>query len=296
MMEFWEPVAKAIGRATGIPFVVALERQVTGGDSHRAFRLQDRQGRSYFVKVNQADRVEMFVAESEGLRELAQAGVLRVPLPVCVGTHGEFAYLAMEYLHLGAASEQRMEELGGGLARLHGISRDLFGWHMDNTLGLTAQPNPPTGDWVSFWREHRLLHQIRLAASNNLPVTLIEKGERLAADLGRFYANYRPQPSLLHGDLWHGNKGFLTTGEPVLFDPAVYFGDREAELAMTELFGLFPDGFYASYEAQWPLDDGYTTRRPLYQSYQLLNHANLFGGSYVERAERMLDAALCEVA
>ena len=295
MPDFWEPVAQAISRATGSPFSVEVERPVTGGDSNRAFRVQDRQGRSFFVKINRAERVEMFVAESEGLRELAQARTVRVPAPVCVGTNQGYAYLVMEYLRLGAASERRMEDLGSRLARLHRVSRDSFGWHMDNTLGETPQPNPPSSDWVAFWQEHRLGHQLRLAAVNGLPGALQDAGERLAADLPRFFSRYQPRPSLLHGDLWHGNKGFLTTGEPVLFDPAVYFGDREADLAMTELFGLFPAGFYAAYEAVWPLDDGYAARRALYQSYQLLNHANLFGGPYVDQAQRALGAALCEL-
>lgn len=295
-MDFWHPIAEDISRATGRSFSVALERPIPGGDTNHAFRVQGADGTSFFVKVNRAEQAEMFVAESEGLRELDQAKQVRVPLPVCVGCAGDYAYLVLEYLHLGAASESRMAELGGRLARMHRVTRDRFGWHMDNMLGMTHQPNPPCSDWIEFWREYRLGHQLSLAASAGLPASLIEKGERLHSDLPRLFDSYQPQPSLLHGDLWHGNKGFLTSGEPVLFDPAVYFGDREADLAMTELFGLFPDSFYVAYGEEWPLDDAYPVRRQLYQSYQLLNHANLFGDPYIDRSERALESALCQLA
>lgn len=294
-MDLWEPIADAITRATGEPFSVAVERPVSGGDINRAYRVQDRSERSYFVKINLADQVEMFVAESEGLRELAQAAAIRVPAPVCVGTVQGYAYLVIEFLHLGAASEQRMATLGSSLANMHRITRESFGWHMDNTLGTTPQPNPPVTDWGEFWRQHRLKHQLEIAIRNGLPAGLIAKGERLASDLDRLFEGYDPVPSLLHGDLWHGNKGFLSTGEPVLFDPAVYYGDREADLAMTELFGLFPPAFYDAYGAEWPLEEGYSARRALYQSYQLLNHANLFGGDFVRRSEHAIDAALSEL-
>jgi protein-ribulosamine 3-kinase len=179
-------------------------------------------------------------------------------------------------------------EVGRRLARLHRCGSPYFGWHRDNTIGSTPQRNDQTSDWVDFWRRHRLGFQLELAARNGYDRSLSSSGERLMAVLDALIG-HRPAASLLHGDLWGGNIGATREGEPVIFDPAVYYGDRETDLAMTELFGGFGSDFYAAYGEEWPLPPEYATRKILYNLYHVLNHLNLFGGGYLARAKAMMD-------
>ena len=283
-------VADHISRLTGVPFAIGQTQSVGGGCINNATVLQDSQ-RRFFVKLNDAERVSMFEAEAEGLREIAQSRTVRAPEPVCWGAADGSAYIVLEYLDLGPTDSRSLEKLGQQLAQMHRVTRDLFGWRLNNTIGSTPQINTPSADWVEFWREHRLGHQLRLAARNGH--NFMHKGERLMADLGEFFRTYRPAPSLLHGDLWSGNVG-ATGQQPVIFDPAVYYGDREADLAMTELFGGFSSRFYQAYQDTWPLDAGYPVRKKLYNLYHILNHYNLFGGGYGSQAERMIDSLLSE--
>lgn len=284
-------LVEAIGSRTGKAFEIASRRPVGGGDINQAEMLVGRDGRRYFVKLNRADRLGMFEAEADGLTELA--GAVKVPQPVCSGVDGGRAYLVLEYLELESRGAAAL--LGRQLAAMHRVSQPSYGWRRDNTIGATHQPNGWSADWIEFLRRRRLGFQLDLAARNGAPARLIEQGERLLDGLAEFFPGHAPAPSLLHGDLWSGNHGFAG-GEPVLFDPAVYYGDREADLAMTELFGGFPPTFYAAYKEVWPLDAGYPTRRTLYNLYHVLNHFNLFGGGYAMQAERMVGKLLSEVA
>ena len=171
---------------------------------------------------------------------------------------------------------------------MHKSTSKRFGWSRDNTIGATKQINQTKADWIDFWREHRLGFQLDLAKQKGISRSLTIKGEELLKELDRFFTGYVPEASLLHGDLWSGNIGYLENGEAVVFDPAVYYGDREADIAMTELFGGFPAEFYTAYNEAWPLDHGYRQRKSLYNLYHVLNHFNLFGGSYAIQAENML--------
>ena len=177
---------------------------------------------------------------------------------------------------------------------MHRTTRAEFGWVRDNTIGATPQPNTPDPDWVRFWARQRLGFQLALAARNGHGGALQRLGETL---LGRLpdLLDHAPAPSLLHGDLWGGNLGYMRDGEPVIYDPAVYYGDREADLAMTELFGGFGGDFYAAYREAWPLDPGYASRRDLYNLYHVLNHLNLFGGGYLGQALNLLGRLLAQV-
>jgi fructosamine-3-kinase len=237
----------------------------------------------------------MFEAEAEGLRELAQAQAVRVPAPICSGTAAGLAYLVLEYIDLTGADGKSLERLGHQLAQQHRVTNSKYGWHRDNTIGSTPQINTPCDDWVEFWQQYRLGFQLALAADNGYGGGLQRQGEQLMTRLGDFFSDYTPVPSLLHGDLWGGNFAVASGGAPVIFDPAVYYGDREADLAMTELFGGFGERFYQAYRAAWPLDPGYGVRKQLYNLYHVLNHLNLFGGGYGAQAERMLDALLSEI-
>lgn len=284
-----QDIAGAIGAATGQPFELAASNFAGGGCINRAQTLDGRDGRRVFVKLNDAARADMFAAEAEGLAELAASGAIRVPRPICHGVTDGQAFLALEHLNLGSRGSGA--HLGRRLAALHRHTAPRFGWRRDNTIGATPQDNTQADVWIDFYRRRRLGIQLELAAQRGIGGRLVEKGERLLARLDDFFPGYQPVASLLHGDLWGGNYGY-TQGEPVLFDPAVYYGDREADLAMTELFGGFPADFYAAYREAWPLDPGYATRRALYNLYHVLNHYNLFGGGYAGQAGRMLDELL----
>ncbi len=285
-------IASAVSRATGATFTAQQQNEASGGCiNHALFLTGDT--RRYFVKTNRASRIAMFEAEAEGLDEILQTNTLRAPRPICHGTSGNTAFLVLESLEFGGTGDAA--EMGHRLAALHRHCADRFGWKRNNTIGSTPQDNTWANDWVDFWRDCRLGAQLKLAQENGLSPSLQKLGEPLLEVLPAFFSSYAPAPSLLHGDLWGGNAAFLRTGEPVVFDPAVYYGDRETDLAMTELFGGFPSRFYAAYRETWPLDAGYTARKSLYNLYHLLNHANLFGGTYLHQSEaamRKLLAAL----
>lgn len=236
----------------------------------------------------------MFEAEAEGLRELGKADALRVPHPVCHGTADGHAYLVLEYLRLRPDGDS--EQAGRRLAQLHRVTAPRFGWHRDNTIGATPQHNAQTSRWADFWIECRLGYQLRLAAENGFGGRLQSRGERLLGYTEAVVGDHNPTASLLHGDLWGGNLSYDAQGQPVIYDPAVYFGDREADLAMTELFGGFDDAFYGAYRDAWPLAPGYRVRRIFYNLYHVLNHLNIFGGGYLGQAEAMIDRLLSEVA
>ena len=249
-------------------------------------------GRRAFVKTNAADRSDMLDAEADGLRALATAGAIRVPAPIAQGAVGAVAYLALEWLEF--AGRGRDAALGRALAALHRNTGTRFGWHRDNTIGTTAQANAWSDDWPSFFRDRRLAPQFARAAANGHRGAFARSGERLLLVVPALLAGHSPVRSLLHGDLWSGNAAQLESGEPVIFDPAVYFGDREADLAMSELFGGFDADFHAAYRDAWPLTAGYATRRTLYNLYHVLNHLNLFGAGYGMQAESMVGALLAE--
>jgi len=292
-MADWEHIVEAIAAATGTPFQLERAAAVGGGCINQAYRLEG-EGGPYFVKLNSADGLEMFEAEAEGLQAMADTRSVRVPGPVCFGLVGGQAYLALEYLALGRERDEAMSRFGRALARMHRAGAERFGWHRANTIGSTPQLNAWSAEWQAFWREQRLGFQLELAARQGYGGVLQRKGQELLAALPAVLGDHAPSPSLLHGDLWSGNYAVTEEGEPVIFDPAVYYGDREADLAMTELFGSFAPSFYVAYREEWPLTAGYERRRTLYNLYHILNHLNLFGGGYGAQAERMIDRLLAE--
>jgi fructosamine-3-kinase len=261
-------------------------RSVGGGDISAAWCLETGEG-PVFVKTGPATAYDMFSGEAEGLAELAAPGAIRVPRVIACGAEGEAAYLALEWLAFDRPTHTTETRLGERLAELHRTTREQYGWHRDNTIGLTPQHNEPGDDWVEFFREHRLGFQLGLAADNGFTGSLQEDGARLMKRMGMFFVDYEPDASLLHGDLWGGNWASCD-GEPVIFDPAVYYGDRETDLAMTRLFGGFGSAFYEAYESNAPLAPGHRARCDLYQLYHVLNHLNLFGSGYLGRAQALI--------
>ena len=290
-MSIGASIVEAISLATGRDFEADGQQSAGGGCINHTEILTGRDGRRFFVKLNDRRHADMFAAEAAGLEELEAADAIRVPHPVTQGVAGGHAFLVLEWLPLGGRGSGA--ELGRRVANLHRTTWTAFGWKRDNTIGSTRQPNPPGNDWLVFYATHRLGHQLALAGRNGIGRQTVDRGEALRARLADFFPGHTPLPSLLHGDLWGGNFGYAD-GVPVLFDPAVYFGDREADLAMTELFGGFPADFYAAYRETWPLDPGYGTRKTLYNLYHVLNHYNLFGGGYAGQARAMIDRLLAE--
>jgi fructosamine-3-kinase len=287
-------VRLALETALRRALAAAPDAAVTGGSINECVRWTG-DGVALFVKLAAADALEMFEAEAEGLQELAAAAVLRVPEVLAVGADGGQAWLALRWIELAPATRASDARLGERLAALHRLGAPRFGWKRDNTIGATPQHNLWDDDWVRFFVTQRLGAQLRLAEGNGASRRLIERGATLCNAAGALYRSYRPVPSLLHGDLWSGNRAADAVGEPVVFDPAVYFGDREADIAMTRLFGGFDAAFYAAYQAAWPLDQAAGTRRTLYNLYHVLNHFNLFGGGYATQAEAMIDRLLAEL-
>ncbi len=266
---------------------------VSGGSISRAWRLRGER-QDYFVKTHAAGFIGNFSAEAEGLKALADA-VSPAPTFLTSGVIDDMAFLVLDYLDLRPLDRAGGAFLGCQLATLHRVTGDAFGWPSDNFIGATVQENAQHASWPHFFAQHRLLPQLRLATKNGMAAELRAKGEALAERIGGLFIDYRPQASLLHGDLWSGNAAQLADGRAVMFDPACYFGDREADLAMSELFGGFPESFYVAYREAWPLNHGYEARKPLYNLYHVLNHYNLFGDAYLSQARRMIERLLAEL-
>jgi len=286
-MTPWAEIARQLAPTAQVASVTA----VGGGCINQTSRLRLNDGQCYFVKLNDAGRLPMLAAERAGLEVLAQTGAMRVPRPLLHGVAGRHAFLILEWLEMRSQGDAR--QLGENLAALHAATAPDFGFAQDNFIGSTPQPNGWLDNWIAFWRIRRLGFQLDLAARHGYCFGSL--GERLLAGLPAFFRGYTPRPALLHGDLWGGNHGYLADGAPVLFDPAPYYGDREADLAMTELFGGFDPDFYAAYRACAPPDAGYPVRRELYNLYHILNHANLFSAGYARQAEGMMQRLLAEL-
>jgi len=284
----WQLIAEQIGVISGCS-------SVGGGSINSAYKIDTESGNSYFVKLNRESLLPMFEAEADGLAELRKAEAIRVPEPVGFGAGEGYAWLTTEYVEFGRGDGRSQELFGRQFAQLHRYKADRFGWHRDNTIGSTLQINDWSNNWIDFYRQHRIGFQLDLAARNGFAGSLQQKGEQLLNELESFFTSYNPLPSLMHGDLWGGNHSVDGEGNPVIFDPAVYYGDREADLAMTSLFGGCSQAFYDAYDEAWPLDKGYAVRKTLYNLYHILNHANLFGGGYAMQAESMMDQLLSEI-
>ena len=291
----WLDLARDISVATGCSLAPDPCDAVSGGSVSACLRWASDEG-PMFVKVAGADRDWAFEAEAEGLRSLASASAIRVPRVLGAGVSSNRSWLALEWIDLVSPTHRSEARLGELLAGQHRMTSETFGWHRTNTLGLTEQRNEPDADWARFYAARRLGFQLDILEAGGRHGRLIECGRRLCECVPALLGGHSPVPSLLHGDLWAGNHAEDSTGNPVTFDPAAYFGDREADIAMTRLFGGYGRAFYSAYEAAWPLDPDAAGRVPLYNLYHVLNHLNLFGGGYRGQAEEMTDRLLAEVA
>lgn len=282
----WTQIDAQISEAINTSFESRDRRSVSGGCINQGYRVSDGT-QAFFVKLNQANQLEMFEAEALGLEQMREVQAIRVPKPICVGVTGNSAYIALEWLDLGRGSSQAWAELGRNLARMHQYQRaTAFGWERNNTIGATPQINSWTSSWVDFFTQYRIGYQLELGRQNG---GRFQNGTRLLERIPELLAGHHPKPSIVHGDLWSGNAAVTQSDEPVIFDPAIYWGDREVDLAMTELFGGFPAEFYRGYAESLAIKPGYKQRKTLYNLYHVLNHFNLFGGGYESQANRMID-------
>ncbi len=280
----WKSLSDEVTAALGRPYQLQGKVALSGGDTSKAYCIDDGQLK-LFTKIAGAEQAEMLASEAYGLAELAKLGHIRVPEVVIQGKTDAFSYLVLEYLPLGPATDGAWKKLGEQLAELHSRNdQAMYGFDEDNFVGLTDQRNGWHRHWDQFFAEQRLGYQLTLLAEKGETLGDIEE---LVACAKNLLHGHHPHPSLLHGDLWSGNLGFLGD-EPVIYDPACYYGDREADIAMTELFGRLDPDFYDAYDNNLALDTGYELRRSLYNLYHLLNHANLFGGHYLQQAKAQL--------
>lgn len=291
-MDNWQSISQHIESCIEQRFSVEQIKVVGGGSINRAYLVSGNR-QQYFVKLNQSGKQSMFEAEAKGLVELAAEQVIRVPDVLCYGDNGQNSYIVLEYLELG--SDFHQVQLGEQLADLHQQTGASFGWQIDNTIGITHQPNQWQADWVVFWQTQRLGFQLKLAQQNGYHGEIQKLGERLLVKMPALFEGRNIKPVKLHGDLWGGNVAGLPDGRPVLFDPAFYYGDREADLAMTGLFGGFSAEFYAAYRSVLPLDEGFRVRKTFYNLYHVLNHMNMFGGGYQRQALTMMETVLAEL-
>ncbi|MDT8370965.1 MAG: fructosamine kinase family protein [Gammaproteobacteria bacterium] len=293
-MTYFKQIMTDIEHATGKTLANYTTNPIGGGCINSAYKLESADN-SYFVKLNHANLIDMFTAEAEALSEFTQINCVRVPQVICSGIADSYSYLALEYIDFKGLSSNAGKLLGSQLAQLHQQQQSYFGWHRDNTIGSTEQINSREHDWVTFWQQHRLGKQLQIAAKNGYRGKIQDRGHLLLENVARFFDGYSPAPVLLHGDLWGGNAAADELGNPVIFDPASYYGDRETDIAMTELFGGFGADFYDSYQAHYPLDPGYRTRKTLYNLYHIINHVNLFGSGYLGQAQSMIEHLLAEI-
>lgn len=285
----WTQIARHITQTTEKPFEIEKSHPVSGGCINQGYAVSGN-GLIYFVKINQANQEAMFAAEALGLKQIHATKTIRVPEPICWGIADKSSYLVLEWLEFGGGDSQSWEKMGRNLAHLHQVSlSDRFGWHCNNTIGSTPQINTISNNWADFFAHQRIGYQLRLAKERggNFP-----DEDQVIPAISEILSQHQPHPSLVHGDLWSGNAAITVDGEPVILDPATYWGDREVDLAMTELFGGFPAAFYRGYNDVFPLDAGYQKRKTLYNLYHILNHFNLFGGGYASQANRMLQEIL----
>jgi protein-ribulosamine 3-kinase len=290
----FEAIAREIGAQLGGECAPEPESAVAGGSIHRSYRWRCG-GLPLFVKVADYRGAAGLEAEAVGLLELAGAHAVRIPTVRARGRAGRSAFLALEWIESRPAGRAAEHRLGEQLAAQHRVTAERFGFGDDNLIGRTRQANGWLEDWAEFFRERRLRPQLALAAQSGFAELLEKPGARLLESIDGLLAGHRPQASLLHGDLWSGNWLADEQDRPVIFDPAVYYGDREADLAMTRLFGGFGRAFYDAYQGTAPLPAGHAVRAQLYNLYHVLNHANMFGGGYGRQARASIDRLLAEV-
>jgi len=263
---------------------------ISGGSINQTHVLNLTNGQRVFMKQNPSPPTDFFLAETRGLKLLSQAkNGPRIPKPFLVQSVSRPTFLLLEYIDSSSENENFSEQFALSLAELHRMSQEHYGLDHDNYIGSTPQKNRLEKDGIVFFREQRIDFQRQLARrSGLLPVTIDKEIDSLCDELGKFLNISGEKPALLHGDLWSGNYFPDSEGKPCVFDPAVYYGLREADLAMTELFGRLPQKFYDVYQEVFPMNPGYEERKDLFNLYHVLNHLNIFGSSYLSSVQQIV--------
>ncbi len=281
-MNLPQRIEQAIAKATGKASAITNTSIAIGGCINQAQHISLEDGRTFFIKTNQqaSTLTDLFKAEFTALELLAKPSVIHVPEPIAY----ESDFIVMTRFQEGRPANDWQQQMGRRLAKLHQATKqDQYGFEFDTYLGTTRQINDWQDDWLTFWREQRIKPQLQLCLQQiTTDDSLIKQLERLINNLDQILADCDEPAVLLHGDLWSGNAAANEKGEPVIFDPASYYGHREAEIGMMRLFGGFDANCEAAYQEVWPLKQGYEQRITLYRLYHELNHFNLFGNAYYQ--------------
>ena len=264
-------------------------QSLSGGCISNAYKIKTDKGKLYFLKYNASVIKDMFIKEAHGLKELKKAAAIKIPDVICYDEN----YILLELIVAGNKQKKFSEEFGRNFADLHKFNSEFYGFYEDNYIGSNPQINISTDnekrDWTSFYFNKRILYQIKLAEDTGNSTSALRKAiAALENKIDNIVVDNNEKPSLLHGDLWGGNYLVNEKGFACLIDPAVYYGNREADLAMTKLFGGFDSRFYGAYNDVFTLPDGYEYRENIYKLYHVLNHLNLFGGGYYSQAMNLI--------
>lgn len=268
---------------------IVNSRSISGGCISDSLLLITESGKKYFLKVNNTQPEDMFIKEANGLKELSIANTIRIPHVIFVHSN----YILLEAIESGTRIKKFFEDFGRRFAEMHKFTSDQFGFYENNYIGSTLQINIPqhneANNWTEFYFNKRILFQYELAVKNGYgDSTLKSLIKKLENKIQEILKGSDEPPCLLHGDLWGGNYIVDEKGEACLIDPAVYYGHREADLAMTKLFGGFSSEFYKAYNEFYPLPDGYDYRENIYKLYHVMNHLNLFGTGYYNQTISLL--------
>lgn len=289
MLPVKESCEQLLTRRLGREIRISDFRSIGGGCINHAGKISTNAG-DFFIKWNDAHRYPgMFEAEARGLGLLRETSAIRVPEVIALETTDQDAYIVLEYLESRNKIPDFFETFGRQLARMHQHSHHEFGLDHSNYIGSLPQSNEWASDWPQFYIDQRLIPQVQRAVDDHrITARHVKQFEGLYRRLPELFPT--EVPALLHGDLWSGNFMADNHGEPCIYDPAVYYGHREIELAFTQLFGGYSPAFYEAYEHHFPLEQGFARRKDIYNLYPLMVHVNLFGGGYVASVESILSA------
>ncbi|MEZ9525328.1 fructosamine kinase family protein [Enterovibrio norvegicus] len=280
----WHSLSVQLSLTLGQQFEVDEKTPIDGGDINECYAISSGNIR-FFVKVNSRENLAIYEAEAESLRHLANSGVVSVPQVIYIGVIKEKAVLVLDYIPMKPLNEESAYLLGREMAHLHQWGDQLeYGFDIDNFVGTTEQRNNWHRKWANFFADHRIGLQLKLAEERGMSFGDVET---IVESIKERLTGHQPKPSLLHGDLWTGNASMSING-PIVYDPACYWGDREVDIATTQLFSGFPDRFYEGYAEVWPLDEEFESRKDIYNLYHMLNHCLLFGGHYLEETEALI--------
>ncbi|MBA6233559.1 MULTISPECIES: fructosamine kinase family protein [unclassified Colwellia] len=284
----WQCIEQAITAKTGEKFTVKNKRLISTSESNLAFQLSD-EHHNYFVKIKDKNHFNYFESEAYALNQIDSLKQVTCPKVITLGNTRNKSFIVLNYIPFAKATEKHWHHFGAKLAMMHKCSsHGKFGWQHDNYIGDTLQPNNWRSNWKTFFAEQRVAWQLQLLSEKSIKLGDIDHIANICHDR---LNHHDVKPCLVHGDLWLGNLGF-TDSASVIYDPACYYGDREVDIAMTELFGQLPYDFYQGYQDVFPLDKGYEQRKLIYNFYHILNHANLYGGIYIDQSRALLSRIL----